>query len=697
MNEIGRKTPSRRETRSSRSGPPGGLRILAHGRPGAVQVRDVSGRIRWLDGGAFGNVVTWVIGLPGFEEELAKAVDEAVGWEESGNLNRALPSWKKVLELLMGPGSSHMDRQKRFMALTKLAVLSSQLNRTDEAISYWCDALELSEKLYGIHSINNFNIINSIAVIFDERGDYGQAAPLYRRSLAGRLRIRGPDHADTLMSMQELGMANWRLNRATAARKLLEKACLGYENLRPRDDGKMVFMVLLNLASVYGSLGMKTSAEALLLNGIPRMRAALGLQDKVLAYALGSYLQQRQGTALPPTILDTIQAVRQKSDSEHWAVVAEALAAFHCQNRRYRDGLRLYQEVIQRHHQQHQVPNDPRLVKTIHAVAHCHELLGELVEAEAACRKWASLVAPGTPTHAFATQSLDKIRRRLDNISTERQKWDLPPYTSPSTLPAPRPCAVCKNHTNQLCPDCQIFPLCPISDSPSCTEKHKSCSQCVPSLLPSESQTALLDPAFPAPDLAARFQTLFAGDEHLRHTFLSGNPSTSTQPPRLITTQALFVAIRPRCIATVRLPKRRDRLVSFWFNTRCNADVRIRWRSGGPWGVDAAMVCGGGGWKDLRGAAGMGMMYLYPSDDDYWLLVAPGEETLGKARQERAHVFPDEDGGKGGLTAEGVPDREMLEWLQLVDGDDDGEWNRNSGGGLGLKLELVLVMMEWEC
>ncbi|GAB1317938.1 hypothetical protein MFIFM68171_08148 [Madurella fahalii] len=551
MNKVGPGTPPEDETSASNPDNSEPLVLLAHGCPTGIQVRDLSGRKRWMSGDAFAKVTIFVVGSSNFDKKFGTALDEAVGWEESGNLNKALSSWKQVLELLTGPDATHIDRQKPFMTLTKLALLSSRLKRTDEAISYWCDALELSEKLYGIHSINNFNIINSIAVIFDERGDYAQAAPLYRRSLAGRLRINGPGHADTLMSMQELGMANMRLDNLTATRKLLEKACLGYENLRPRDD-KMGFTVLQNLASIYGVLGMKKDARALLINGIPRIHAALGLEDKILAYALNNCLQHHEGAVLPTVIFDTIQALRQ-SRSEHWLVVTEAFAAFYCNNRRYRDALPLYRDAIQRRRQQH-LPNDSSLVNNVHAVALCHEHLAEFVKAETAYRELASITAPGTSLHAFATQSVVATATRPDNQT-----------------------------------DASI--------------------SCVPSLLPSESLTAMLEQDYPAPNLEARFQTLFPHDDNLRN-LLSASGKTQ---PKLLSSQALFVAKRPQCIAT---------------------------------------------------------------------------ETLDNAKREREGVFAD---GKG-VTAEGVPDMEMLEWLQLVVAE---KWNQN--GGKGPELELALIMMDWEC
>jgi len=100
-----------------------------------------------------------------------------------------------------------------------------------------------------------------------------------------------------------------------------------------------------------------------------------------------------------------------------------------------------------------------------------------------------------------------------------------------------------------------------------------------------------------------------------------------------VSKQALSVTVSPRCIATVRLPKRANRLVSVWYNTECAAGVCVRWIG------DGAVV---GGWKNLNGS-GLGVMYLYPSEPsasdsasesgkdeedkeerDRWLLIAPG-------------------------------------------------------------------------
>ncbi|KAK4159583.1 hypothetical protein QBC43DRAFT_247186 [Cladorrhinum sp. PSN259] len=704
------------------------LKLLAHHILGAgIQVHDVVGRLRYLNAAAYASILLCFIGGAKNADELGKALDDAVMYEQSGDINRALMSWKKVLDLLTGPDKTSVKPEKPFLAMTRVAMLSTQLNRTDEAIGYWCDAIELSEKLFGIHNINNYNFINSIAVILDKRGDFAQAAPLYRRSLAGRLRVNGPEHADTLMSMQELAMANWRLGRPVAARKLLERACLGYENLRPRNDN-MNFAVLQNLASVYGTLFRKKDASALLLNGIPRFRSAVGVDETTLSYAINNYLKYHEGAVLPAVIMETIRSLRQ-SRSVHSLEVTENLASFYHNNRQYCNALPLYRDAILRRRQRRLLPTDPGLVNNLHAVARCHELLGEFVKAETAYRELASATTPGTSLHSFATQSIGIIRRRLDRISAERNAWGLPPYSSPVILDDFRACAVCKKQTNRQCADCQISSLCHVFDSPSCTEKHKSAGSasddpCVPSFLPSESVTATIHSNMgPMLELQARFRTLFWQDHYLCTLMTmpslgkGGTPPTAPQQqqqPKMVSLRPLFLTKKPRCIATVRLPRtRKERILSVWFNNACNVDARIRWvGSGAPVVNDPDLR-----WKDLSSRE-LGMMYLYPrvkTDDDdngggngsgvagandhhdnddedakeeeCWLLVAPGKESLNKAVKERTAVFSD---GKG-LTAEGVPDKEMLEWLQMV---DDKELGQNNGAGP--ELELALVMMEWE-
>jgi hypothetical protein len=41
--------------------------------------------------------------------------------------------------------------------------------------------------------------VNNLANLLSDQGDYSGAKVLYERALKGRVKVLGPDHADTLM------------------------------------------------------------------------------------------------------------------------------------------------------------------------------------------------------------------------------------------------------------------------------------------------------------------------------------------------------------------------------------------------------------------------------------------------------------------------------------------------------------------
>ena len=629
------------------------------------QVQDVSGRLRWVSVEAFGQVINVVFGRPGFQEELEEHVEAAVKWETGGDREKALVSWRRAAQLLAG--SSNVERDKDLLATLQLARLSSDLGRFHDAVTYYCDALELSEKVYGKDHLGNFDIINRVAVLFDENGDHQQAARLYRRSLYGRLSILGPDHLDTLMSTQELGMANRQLGHLVPARRLVETAYLGYENLTPPEE-RNKFMTLNNLAAIYGDLGLRKEAAALLLKRIPLMRQALGLEDRLIAYAVFNLLQYHKDPSIPDDVLGVIQDL-QRLESEEGIVASEKLAAFFVSQRRYKEALPLYRDVVQRRSRR-QPPlinvTAQGLMNATLSLAMCLFRLHLYQDAEAAYGQLASLAAgdpAGRDLQAVATASAAAVRRKREAVDDERSRW---------RLSESGPCAACGHPTTRLCPVCQATRFC----STPCDRTHHSPTPtpaanttaaagiCTPSVTPAQSTTAILRPDFPAPEVERWFQSEFAGDALI--------PRKRAGPPRLRSSQALFLPADPRrCFATLRLRKDPGSLVAYWFNPRCAANASARVRHSGA----------GLGWKT---AAEMGASYLYPAEDPAqmsYLLVAPGREALAVASRERAAVSVVSSGGDVD-----VPDAGMIEYLQSCEvGSVDGG-----------PLQLAAVVMEWE-
>ncbi len=660
----GRQSHSLASAANSDSSNPGteavhGCHLLGHGSAKkGFQVRDASGRLRWLHGTASGTVSSFIINDPPFQKELDEQVGAAVKWETDGEMERALVCWKRVAELLTDP--SNVERDKDLMALGHLADVSSKVGRFDEAVGYYCDALELSEKLFGIAHITNFFFINALAVLFDEKGDYQQAAPLYRRSLAGRLSILGPDHPDTLMSTQELGMANLQLGHRLAARRLIETAYLGYENLTPPEE-RMSLMTLNNLASIYGTLGLKKEAAALLVQRIPQLRQSLGLNDRLVAFAVFNLLQNLQSPTIPTDVLGVIHELR-GLESEEGITASQELAEFFSNRQRCKEALPLYREVVQRWKQRQGSQNDvayQRLTNATALLADCLFRLHLYQEAEATYNDLARLTAgvaafPGWHTSATSTVAL--ARRKREALDDERRRWRL---DQPGKCP-------CGQLTTRLCPLCHIKRLC----SAACDQTHHhspsnpaTTAPCIPSITPAQSTLAVLSPNHPAPDVERWFQSLFANDELI--------PKSARGPPRLRSSQGLFVPIgRGRCFPTLRIRKDPACIAGYWFNPRCAADVRVRYSVQAP------------GWTS---AGAMRATYLFPTDDKaemMYLVVAPGKEAVAAARREREAVT----GVAGGGSGEEVPDGEMIEYLRLVEPQERG----------GEPFALLAILMEWE-
>ncbi|KAM5439386.1 hypothetical protein MferCBS31731_004482 [Microsporum ferrugineum] len=118
-----------------------------------------------------------------------------------------------------------------------------------------------------------------------------EAHSLYLRSLFGRLNTLDEEHEDTLITFQGLGAVKAILKDASQARPLLERAYIGFENLKtPPKDKTITLLTLNSLATVYFELGMFHDAEVLFEQGIPRMRRDLGLRDKRTCIAIYNFL-----------------------------------------------------------------------------------------------------------------------------------------------------------------------------------------------------------------------------------------------------------------------------------------------------------------------------------------------------------------------------------------------------------------------
>src|SRR5437660_1705048 len=79
-------------------------------------------------------------------------------------------------------GAQEADRKELLDARNKAAALAKE-GKASEAIPQYEKALALAPKVYGSDHIETAALMNSLALLYKQQGEYAKAEPLYHRSL----------------------------------------------------------------------------------------------------------------------------------------------------------------------------------------------------------------------------------------------------------------------------------------------------------------------------------------------------------------------------------------------------------------------------------------------------------------------------------------------------------------------------------
>jgi tetratricopeptide (TPR) repeat protein/predicted Ser/Thr protein kinase len=182
-------------------------------------------------------------------------------------------------------------------------------------------AVELRKRTLGPDHPDTLTSMDDLGVLYNLQSKYAAAEALLSQVLAARQRVLGNDHQDTLATMSNLGLAiAYEGDVARAApifAKVLEadRRLLGEEN-------PATLSVLDNLAGAYRDLGKWAEAQVLSEREFELNRRVLGPEhpdtlNSMLALAavyraLGNY------KAADPLFLATIDSLRRAEGEEHW-------------------------------------------------------------------------------------------------------------------------------------------------------------------------------------------------------------------------------------------------------------------------------------------------------------------------------------------------------------------------------------------
>jgi len=160
----------------------------------------------------------------------------------------------------------------RSWALYYLAVLG---DGGPEAIGAGEAVAEDSARMLGPDHPDTLASMNNLAIACQEAGRKAEAVRLHERALAGRVRVLGPEHPDTLASRNNLAIACQEVGRRAEAVRLHERALAGRVRVLGPDHPDTLAS-RNNLAAAYQQMGWAGEAITSFKRALAGREAVLG-------------------------------------------------------------------------------------------------------------------------------------------------------------------------------------------------------------------------------------------------------------------------------------------------------------------------------------------------------------------------------------------------------------------------------------
>ncbi len=101
--------------------------------------------------------------------------------------------------------------------------------------------------------------LNNLAILYKNQGKYEQAEPLYQRALATYERVLGPEHPDTLNTVNNLALLYADQGKYELAEPLYQRALTTYERVLGPEHPNTI-RVRNNYANLLEKMKQKTKA-----------------------------------------------------------------------------------------------------------------------------------------------------------------------------------------------------------------------------------------------------------------------------------------------------------------------------------------------------------------------------------------------------------------------------------------------------
>ncbi|NIV49142.1 MAG: tetratricopeptide repeat protein [Gammaproteobacteria bacterium] len=241
-------------------------------------------------------------------------------------------------------------------SLASFEALTSGVSATDLALGLVDEdilgrAVSELEERFAEKPLIDARLRLTIGDAYRKLGRYERAEPQLKAALATRESVLGPDHPDTLSSMNALAVLYWSQGRYAEAEPLYletlerEKRVLGA-------DHPETLRYMNNLAALYVGQGRHAEAEPLLLETLATRKRVLGADDPDTLSSMnnlaGLYRSQGRYAEAEPLYLETLATRKRLLGGEHPQTLRSMsnLASLYASQGRYAEAEPLLLETL---------------------------------------------------------------------------------------------------------------------------------------------------------------------------------------------------------------------------------------------------------------------------------------------------------------------------------------------------------------
>ena len=200
--------------------------------------------------------------------------------------------------------------------LVQSAKLHKENGRFEEAKALLERALAGRERILGVDHRDTLFTLVQLASIHKDQGRLNDAKALLERALAGQERILGVDHRDTLHSLGDLAAIACDQGHLDVARVQLERALAG-QMKRFKNDAKFTSFKFEELARRYEAKGLLSDAQSLFELVYSSRETLLGPHDKATQFAARQLAKFMRSVHGHPFVASSSGSVSSSRDDIH--------------------------------------------------------------------------------------------------------------------------------------------------------------------------------------------------------------------------------------------------------------------------------------------------------------------------------------------------------------------------------------------